>query len=406
MTESESNTLLGQHSQKRKLDEQHQSTYGKRARQDQVPGSFTPLATPPDNTQAYGTTQHETQYGSAKIQGSPEWALRSVPRREVSHLARPALPQDLRDAGLFVQAPMHGVKKPKYYAVARGKVPGIYTDWDSAEEQTSGFSLAVYKRFNTMDDAWKFMEANRHYIAAMLGYQVRASDTSHVPRATQQTQPSTPPSRNTCPLPTPPSERSLQPVKDDAPLPPQRIIQEQEQPTGSPQPRNTVTHDFAPPPPEPTLSAEQEHVVDLIVRSDRNVFYTGSAGCGKSTILNAAVKQLIESGKRVQILAPTNLAAYHVNGQTTWSFAGWKPNKMKRLTLKRVKENAHGKEMWDRLVATDVLIIDEISMVENLHFQRLNELMKSAFSSPKAFGGLKVVVTGDVSCLINVATSS
>ena len=79
---------------------------------------------------------------------------------------------------------------------------------------------------------------------------------------------------------------------------------------------------------------------------------------------------------------------------------------MKRLTLKRVKENAHGKEMWDRLVATDVLIIDEISMVENLHFQRLNELMKSAFSSPKAFGGLKVVVTGDVSCLINVATNS
>ncbi|RAR11012.1 atp-dependent dna helicase pif1 [Stemphylium lycopersici] len=392
---------------KRKLDEEHQSTYGKRARQDQVPGSFTPPATTPDNTQAYSTTEHETQYGSVMIQGSPERGLGSVPRREVSYSAQSALAQDMRDAGLFVQASKRGAKKPKYYAVAHGRVPGIYTDWGSAEKQTSGLSHAVHKKFNTIDDAWTFMEANRHHTAAILDCQTRTSDTSHVSRPAQAQptvqwmQPSTPPFRNTCPLPTPPSKPSLQPVEDDAPLPPQRVVQEQEQPASSPQPWNTSTQDFAPPPspqpppPEPTLSAEQEHVVDLIVRSNKNVFYTGSAGCGKSTILNDAVKQLIGSGKRVQILAPTNLAAYHVNGQTTWSFAGWRPDKMNGLTLKKVRESAHGKDMWHRLVATDVLIIDEISMVENLHFQRLDELMKSAFSSPKAFGGVKVVVTGD-----------
>ncbi|KNG47236.1 atp-dependent dna helicase pif1 [Stemphylium lycopersici] len=371
------------------------------------PGSFTPPATTPDNTQAYSTTEHETQYGSVMIQGSPERGLGSVPRREVSYSAQSALAQDMRDAGLFVQASKRGAKKPKYYAVAHGRVPGIYTDWGSAEKQTSGLSHAVHKKFNTIDDAWTFMEANRHHTAAILDCQTRTSDTSHVSRPAQAQptvqwmQPSTPPFRNTCPLPTPPSKPSLQPVEDDAPLPPQRVVQEQEQPASSPQPWNTSTQDFAPPPspqpppPEPTLSAEQEHVVDLIVRSNKNVFYTGSAGCGKSTILNDAVKQLIGSGKRVQILAPTNLAAYHVNGQTTWSFAGWRPDKMNGLTLKKVRESAHGKDMWHRLVATDVLIIDEISMVENLHFQRLDELMKSAFSSPKAFGGVKVVVTGD-----------
>ncbi|KAJ0127612.1 Uncharacterized protein HZ326_29290, partial [Fusarium oxysporum f. sp. albedinis] len=47
---------------------------------------------------------------------------------------------------------------------------------------------------------------------------------------------------------------------------------------------------------EPTLCKEQQDVVDLILRG-RNVFYTGSAGCGKSTVLKAVVKKLEDMGK-------------------------------------------------------------------------------------------------------------
>ncbi|EXU96032.1 AAA ATPase and PIF1-like helicase domain protein [Metarhizium robertsii] len=59
---------------------------------------------------------------------------------------------------------------------------------------------------------------------------------------------------------------------------------------------------------EPNLCQEQQDVVDLIA-SGRNIFFTGSAGCGKSTVLKAAVMRLQAMGLIVHVLAPTGRAA-------------------------------------------------------------------------------------------------
>ncbi|MDM8538849.1 ribonuclease HI, partial [Desulfobacterales bacterium HSG17] len=48
----------------------------------------------------------------------------------------------------------------KFYAVKKGKVPGIYTIWagkDGAQVQVSGFTGAIYKSFKTRKEAEKFM---------------------------------------------------------------------------------------------------------------------------------------------------------------------------------------------------------------------------------------------------------
>ncbi|KAJ0119545.1 hypothetical protein J7T55_013748 [Diaporthe amygdali] len=152
------------------------------------------------------------------------------------------------------------------------------------------------------------------------------------------------------------------------------------------------------PPDEPQLCPEQAELVSLIEQG-HNVFYTGSAGCGKSTVLKAFVKRLRQSGKQVRIIAPTGRAALNVGGSTTWTFAGWTPSSHK-LPIDKIKQGAHGKSVYKRLIDTDVLVIDEISMVENLHLERLNILMKTARYDPKlpvqpAFGGCQIVVTGD-----------
>jgi len=55
---------------------------------------------------------------------------------------------------------------------------------------------------------------------------------------------------------------------------------------------------------EPVLTMEQSDLVELIC-SGKNVFYTGSAGCGKSTVLRAFVKKLRAEDKEVNIIAPT-----------------------------------------------------------------------------------------------------
>lgn len=151
-------------------------------------------------------------------------------------------------------------------------------------------------------------------------------------------------------------------------------------------------------PEEPTLCPEQANLVELVANG-KNVFYTGSAGCGKSTVLKAITKRLRGMRKNVRIVAPTGRAALQVNGSTTWTYAGWTPDHHKR-TLDELRSAAHGTFVSKRFRETEVLIIDEISMVENLHFERLNEVMKAARHKPHmrkqpAFGGVQMIVTGD-----------
>lgn len=145
---------------------------------------------------------------------------------------------------------------------------------------------------------------------------------------------------------------------------------------------------------EPLLCPEQAALVDLIVQG-HNVFYTGSAGCGKSTVLRAFVKRLKDLGRNVKIVAPTGRAALNVGGCTTWTFAGWTPDSHKKSLEQLQKEASFGKMASKRIRETDVLVIDEISMVENLHLERLNAVMKAARQNRNPFGGCQIVVTGD-----------
>jgi ATP-dependent DNA helicase PIF1 len=150
---------------------------------------------------------------------------------------------------------------------------------------------------------------------------------------------------------------------------------------------------------EPDMCEEQQIIVNLIANG-RNVFYTGSAGCGKSTVLKAAVKRLKAMNKKVSILAPTGRAALQVDGMTTWSYMGWTPDNHKMPIDKLIQKGWQNK-VKTRFEETDILIIDEISMVENHHLERISRALKGVLcykvptEEAPAFGGLQVVVTGD-----------
>ncbi|KAM3423828.1 ATP-dependent DNA helicase [Cercospora zeina] len=144
---------------------------------------------------------------------------------------------------------------------------------------------------------------------------------------------------------------------------------------------------------EPQLCPEQQEVMDAIL-AGKNVFYTGSAGCGKSTVLKAFVPRLRALGKTVRIIAPTGKAALDINGSTTWTYAGWTPGHMKK-PLEDLVKAAHGKFVAKRFRETDVLVIDEVSMVENHLLTRLSRIMSAARGRDLPFGGVQLVVTGD-----------
>ncbi|EFZ03251.1 PIF1-like helicase [Metarhizium robertsii] len=155
---------------------------------------------------------------------------------------------------------------------------------------------------------------------------------------------------------------------------------------------------------EPELCQEQRELIDLIA-SGRNVFFTGSAGCGKSTVLKAAVRKLQEMGKElgkeVHVVAPTGRAALEVDGMTAFNYMGWNVDTLKD-PIEKLRTWARGrtrKNTRHRLQRTEVLIIDEISMMENHHLQRMNICMKQikqgGHPAPAPFGGVQVIVTGD-----------
>lgn len=150
--------------------------------------------------------------------------------------------------------------------------------------------------------------------------------------------------------------------------------------------------------------------MDCIMQG-HNVFYTGSAGVGKSTVLKNFVKRLKGQGMKVDIVAPSGIAALNVGGMTTFSYAGWTPDSFK-APLDKLVAAAYGKKVQKRLCKTDVLVIDEISMVERDVFIRLDHMMRAArhgwtdeetrkrkplstHSRYAAFGGVQLVITGD-----------
>ncbi|KAI5297272.1 hypothetical protein KEM55_004940, partial [Ascosphaera atra] len=74
------------------------------------------------------------------------------------------------------------------------------------------------------------------------------------------------------------------------------------------------------------LSEEQQRILDIIVKRGKSVFFTGSAGTGKSVLMREAIRQLRQKYKhdteRLAVTASTGLAACNISGTTLHSFAG------------------------------------------------------------------------------------
>lgn len=96
-----------------------------------------------------------------------------------------------------------------------------------------------------------------------------------------------------------------------------------------------------------------------ILDAGASVFLTGAPGAGKTYVLNEFIKQARARGASVAVTASTGIAATHLNGQTIHSWSGvGVAEAMTDSLLKQIKTR-RGK----RIRATDILVIDEISMM-------------------------------------------
>lgn len=134
------------------------------------------------------------------------------------------------------------------------------------------------------------------------------------------------------------------------------------------------------------LNSDFKIALDLIEKEGKNLFITGRAGTGKSTLL-----QLFRNAtrKKVVVLAPTGVAALNVRGQTIHSFFGFPPRLISPREISKRKDRRLYRNM-------DVLVIDEISMVRADMLDNIDFFLRLNRDSPLPFGGVQVVFFGDM----------
>ncbi|TYJ54632.1 hypothetical protein B9479_004666 [Cryptococcus floricola] len=181
------------------------------------------------------------------------------------------------------------------------------------------------------------------------------------------------------------------------------------------------------PPGEPVLSPQQSKILHMIMGGE-NVFFTGSAGTGKSVLLRAIIKMFREkenevNGKiarqdlsellgnptapgidtsrwKLAVTASTGMAGVNVGGSTVHSWAGVGLAKENANDLyHKVQKSKMTKNRW---LSTGALIIDEskyrptlVSMIDGDLLDKLDYIGQMIRKNPRPFGGIQCIFTGD-----------
>ncbi len=130
-----------------------------------------------------------------------------------------------------------------------------------------------------------------------------------------------------------------------------------------------------------------------ILEAGHNVLLTGPAGSGKTFLLNQYSAYLKKKGIGVAITASTGIAATHIGGRTIHSWAGIGiKDSLSQRDLQSLAKKAYLKKQFEK---TEVLIIDEISMLHAHRLDMVNQVCQVLKKNFLPFGGLQVVLSGD-----------
>ena len=153
---------------------------------------------------------------------------------------------------------------------------------------------------------------------------------------------------------------------------------------------------------------EIELAEKYITETGVSIFLTGKAGTGKTTFLHHIVERC---RKRSIVVAPTGVAAVNAGGVTIHSFfqlpfCPYLPDVKELVTEYQLPESQRQlrKSKIDIIRTLDLLIIDEISMVRADLLDAVDAVMRRYRRSGRPFGGVQLLMIGDVQQLAPVVT--
>lgn len=140
------------------------------------------------------------------------------------------------------------------------------------------------------------------------------------------------------------------------------------------------------------LTPDQQNIINLAEKG-KNLFITGMAGTGKTLTINYFIDKYKYS-KKIGITSTTGVSALLLKGTTLHSFLGIGLGKSSvEVMYSQIFKKKFLRNRWRKL---DILIIDEVSMLLPELFDKLEELARMLRESVKPFGGIQLILTGDM----------
>jgi ATP-dependent DNA helicase PIF1 len=132
-------------------------------------------------------------------------------------------------------------------------------------------------------------------------------------------------------------------------------------------------------------SGDRERLIAALRSDSQVVLLHGRAGTGKTTL----VRSLKQEGFRHRVVAPTGIAALNAGGQTIHKFFGVEPR------IVNLDDIGPAHRLGTILRNTDLLVIDEISMVRADLLDVIDRKLRVNLRQDKPFGGIKILLVGD-----------
>ncbi len=145
------------------------------------------------------------------------------------------------------------------------------------------------------------------------------------------------------------------------------------------------------------FTQKQEYAIRKMIQG-KNLFITGQAGVGKSFLINKFIEfyreNMEEENKKLYVTSLTGISALIIGGQTIHRYCGIGTGEKNIDELvKNIVKNPKTKR---RYFETQVLIIDEISMMSPDLFDKIDLIFRKIRKNDQPFGGIQIIVSGDL----------